>query len=38
MIPLLTDAFGAVAWSGVTFLAGIASKGAIAEVDRSRPY
>jgi hypothetical protein len=29
MIALLTDSFGAVAWSGVTFLAGIASKGAI---------
>jgi hypothetical protein len=29
MIPLLTDSFGALAWSGVTFLAGIASKGAI---------
>jgi hypothetical protein len=29
MITLLTDSFGALAWSGVTFLAGIASKGAI---------
>jgi hypothetical protein len=29
MITPLTDSFGALAWSGVTFLAGIASKGAI---------
>jgi hypothetical protein len=29
MITLLTDSFRALAWSGVTFLAGIASKGAI---------
>jgi hypothetical protein len=29
MIKLLTDSYGALAWSGVTFLAGIASKGAI---------
>jgi hypothetical protein len=29
MITLLADSFGALAWSGVTFLAGIASKGAI---------
>jgi hypothetical protein len=29
MITLLAGSFGPVAWSGVTFLAGIASKGAI---------
>lgn len=29
MFKLLTDSYGALAWSGVTFLAGIASKGAI---------
>ena len=29
IITLLADSFGPVAWSGVTFLAGIASKGAI---------
>jgi len=36
MITLLTDSFGAVAWSGVTFLAGIASKGAIDSYLRRR--